>query len=147
MSIFIKGDLIVLDVWDGAIYRPVVCLTSNGVSETVNVIESQTKCLPGAIEKDAGSYSYEISIEGQKIDTTSAGSEVTKASYDYLKTLLRTKALVTWRTDTGSVDTPYEYGTGILSDLSDGNDAGDSLSTFSGTLSGSGLIVTVDPNA
>ena len=54
-------------------------LTSNSLSQTVNIIESQTKCDPGVIIKDAGSMSYEISAEGQYIDTTSAAAEITNA--------------------------------------------------------------------
>ena len=145
MSVFIKGDAVIVDVWDGSIYRPVACLTSNGKTETVNIIESQTKCEPGLILKDAGSYSYEITMEGQKIDTTSVGSEVTKASYDYLEGVIRARVAVTWRMSTGITDTPFQYGTGIFSDLGDTNDAGDSLASFSGTISGSGLIVIIDP--
>jgi len=39
------------------------------------------------------------------------------------------------------------YGTAILSDLSLSSAAGDEFATFSGSLSNSGLVVTVDPNA
>ena len=74
MSDFIKGDGLILYLHDGSIYRPVACLTSNSLSQTRAVIESQTKCTPGLIEKTGGSLSYEISFEGQYIDTTSAAA-------------------------------------------------------------------------
>ena len=56
------------------------------LAQTRNIIESQTKCDPGLVVKDAGSLTYEISFEGQYIDTTSTGGETDKASHDYLKT-------------------------------------------------------------
>ena len=145
MSTFIKGDTIILYVHDGSIYRPVACLTSNSLSETRNIIESQTKCDAGVIIKDAGSYSYEISCEGQYIDTTSVGAEVTKASHDFLHGLIAAGSTETWKMDTGLTDTTNYYGTGIFSDLTLDAAAGDEISTFSGTISGSGSIVTVDP--
>jgi len=32
----IKGELGILSVWDGIIYRPVACLTSNSLASTVS---------------------------------------------------------------------------------------------------------------
>jgi len=143
MSTFIKGENLILYVHDGLLYRPIACLTSNSLSETTNIIESQTKCNPGVIIKDAGTYSYELSAEGQYIDTTSAGAEVTKASHDYLRSLQG--STVTWKMSTGLTDTTFYYGTALISDLSADFASGDDLATFSCSLSGSGLIVEVDP--
>jgi len=70
MSTFIKGEALVLYVHDGSAYRPVACLTSNALEQTRGIIEKQTKCLPGKTERQAGSLSYEISAEGNYIDTT-----------------------------------------------------------------------------
>ena len=145
MSNFIKGDNIILYVHDGSIYRPIACLTSNSLSQDVNVIESQTKCDPGVVIKDPGSMTYEITFEGNYIDTTSVGAEVTKASHDYIKTLLEAAGENTWKMSTGLADTTDYYGTGIFSNLSLDASAGDELATFSGTIAGSGSIVTVDP--
>ena len=146
MSVFIKGDVVVLSIWDGvSAYEPVACLTSNSLSETTNIIESQTKCSPNVIEKDAGSYSYELSAEGQCIDTTSVGGEAAKVSYDKLRGYQG--ALKQWKMTTGLADTTAYYGTAIISDLEQSAEAGDTLVTFSASLSGSGLIVIVDPNA
>jgi predicted secreted protein len=145
MSTFIKGDVVILDVWDGvSAYEPVACLTSNSISETTNLIESQTKCDPGFIEKTVGSYSYEITAEGQCIDTTSSGAALTKVSHDKLRGLQGTSQ--DWRWSTGITDTPYLYGSAIISSLEVSADSGDSLGTFSVTFSGEGAIVTVDPN-
>ena len=143
MSNFIKGENLILYIHDDTIYRPIACLTSNSLSQTQNIIESQTKCDPGLVIKDAGTMSYEISAEGQYIDTTSALAEITKASHDYLHTIMGTT--VTWKLDTGLTDNAAYYGTAVVGDLSLDAGAGDELATFSCTLNGSGAIVLVDP--
>jgi len=146
MSTFIKGDAIILSVKDGDAYRPIACLTSNSLSRTKNVMEAQTKCAPGQILRQGGTQSYELSFEGNYIDTTTAiTGEVTKASHDFLMGVMDGTTNSTWRMDTGISGTPYYYGTAVLSDLSADFAAGDEFATFSGTMSGSGLIVTVDP--
>lgn len=145
MGNFIKGDDLVLYVHDGTAYRPIACLTSNTLSETTNIIESQTKCEPGVIAKDVGSRTYELSAEGRYIDTTSVGAEVDKASHDYLRT--RQSEKLNWRMSTGLTDTTFYYGVAIISELSNENPAGDDLANFSATFSGDGDIVTVDPLA
>ena len=149
MATFIKGDLIVLYIHDGAAYMPLACLTSNSLSQTVNIIDSQTKCDPGVTLRDPGSMSYEISAEGRYIDTTSVGSpDANKASHDKLKAdYVDTGAVVTWKMNTGLVDDPDYFGTGIISALEMTADAGDELASFSATISGSGQIVTTDPEA
>jgi len=146
MALPIKGELGILYIWDATIYRPVACLTSNSLSTAVSVIESQTKCNPGQVIKQAGTLSYTIDAEGEYIDTTSVGGEITKASHDYLLTKQQLLLPVTWKLDTGVTGAIY-YGSAILSDLSLDQGAGDEISTFSVTLDGSGVIVTVDPEA
>ena len=146
MSTFIKGDAIILSVKDGEIFRPIACLTQNSLQRTKNVIEAQTKCEPGQILRQGGSQSYELAFDGLYIDTTTpVTGEVTKASHDFLMTVMDGSTNSTWRMDTGISGTPFYYGTAILSDLSADFAAGDEFATFSGTMSGSGLIVTVAP--
>lgn len=146
MSTPIKGELGILYVHDGTLYRPIACLTSNSLNTAVSIIESQTKCNPGEVIKQAGTLSYTLDAEGEYIDTTSVGGEVTKASHDYLLTLQQSLASVTWKLDTGVTGAVY-YGSAILSDLNLDQGAGDEISTFSVTLEGSGAIATVDPEA
>lgn len=146
MSTFIKGEGLILYIHDGTIYRPIACLTSNSLAQTRNVIEAQTKCSPGVVEKSSGSMSYSLSCEGNYIDTTSVGAEVTKASHDYLKGLIDSGVEFDWKMDTGLADNDAYYGQSVLTDLSLTAPAGDEFSTFSGTLDGSGAIVTADPN-
>lgn len=145
MATFIKGENLVLYVHDGSIYRPIACLTSNALSQTRSIIETQTKCDPGVTDKDVGPMSYELTFEGNYIDTTSVGAEVTKASHDYMKSIMDAGTAVTWKLDTGLTDTTAYYGSAFLSDLETTMPAGDEFTSFSGTLAGDGAIVTVDP--
>lgn len=144
MGLPIKGELGILSIHDGTIYRPVACLTSSSLSTAVSVIESNTKCYPGVTRKQAGNFSYSLEAEGEYIDTTSVGGEITKASHDYLLTKQMAKTVVTWKLDTGFAGAIY-YGTAILTDLSLEQGAGDEISTFSVTLDGSGEIVKTNP--
>lgn len=143
MAVPIKGDALVLYIYDGtSAYEPIACLTSNSLSNTMNVIESQTKCDPGEIIKTSGSTSYEIAFEGEYIVL-----DASLVSHDGILTKmnLATQLVSTWRMDTGQSGTPFYYGTGFFTDLELSADAGDELSTFSGTISGSGLVLTTDP--
>lgn len=146
MALPIKGEVGIIYVHDGTIYRPIACLTSNSLSSAVSVIESNTKCFPGVTKKQAGNFSYTIDAEGEYIDTTSVGGETTKASHDFLLAKQMAKTLANWKLDTGVTGAIY-YGSAILSDLSLDQGSGDEISTFSVTLDGDGAIVLVDPKA
>ena len=146
MSTPIKGEVGILYVHDDTIYRPVACLTSNSLSTAVSVIESNTKCFPGVTKKQGGMFSYTLEAEGEYIDTTSVGGEVTKASHDFLLDKQKLKGLITWKLVTGVTGATY-YGQALISDLSLEQGAGDELSTFSLTLDGDGEIVETDPEA
>lgn len=145
MANFIKGDVAILSVYDGAAYRPVACLTSNSLSTTLSVIETITKCDVGETIKTAGVASYNISAEGNYIDTTSVGGDTAKASHDYLFTRQQAKDVVIWKLSTGIADTSDYYGNAIITDLEADFPTGGELATFSATFEGSGAIVTVDP--
>lgn len=140
----IKGEVGILYIHDGTIYRPIACLTSNSLNTAVSIIESQTKCFPGVTKKQAGISSYTLDADGEYVDTTSVGGDDTKASHDFLFTAQQTKALQTWKLDTGVTGAVY-YGTAIITDLTLDQGAGDEISTFSVTLDGDGAIVLVDP--
>jgi len=144
MSTYIKGQNEILYVWDGVdTYEPVVCLTSSGLSETVDEITGRTKCDEnGATQKQAGAYSYEIPFEGLYATT-----EVDKISWAEIRTKLRSLGTFTWKIETTYPDasTDAEYGTAYFSSL-EKTGAVDEFMTFSGTLMGSGLIVATDPN-
>lgn len=144
MSTFIKGDAVILSIWDGAAYEPIGCLTSNSLSVTRNVIETQTKCDPGQIIRAAGSSSSEISFEATYIKT-----EANKADFDALLNFINVAegTTQTWKMSTDQITPVSYYGTAVLADLEISAAAGDEFATYSGTLQNSGLITEVDPNA
>ena len=140
----IKGEVGILYIHDGTIYRPIACLTSNSLETAVSVIESNTKCNPGVTMKQAGTFSYSIKADGEYIDTTSVGGQITKASHDYLLQKQLIMLPITWKLITGVVGADY-YGTAIITDLGLPQGAGDEISTFSVTFNGIGIISSVDP--
>ena len=141
----IHGKDGLLYIWVTSAYKPIACLTSNSLSSTLSVIESNTKCDPGNIVVNADAFSYEISLDGEYMDTTSVGGDSTKRSHDALLALQMAKTVVEWKLDSGLADTTY-YGSGILTSLNL-DQPSDANSTFSATIQGSGAIVTTDPNA
>jgi Phage tail tube protein len=144
----IKGEGLILYIHDGTLYRPVACLTSNSLDTELGIIESQTKCAPGVIEKQAGVFSYTISADAVALDTTSVGGDTTKASHDYLLDVQQAKSTVNWKMDSGSGTggtALIYYGTGIITSLGLEAPTGDEFATFTLQIDGSGAIVKVDP--
>ena len=141
---FIKGDNVLFSIWNGSLaYEPIACVTSSSISESVNIDEVQTKCDPGNIVKTPGSYSYEISGDGLYIDEA---VDTARQSHAKLKALLRAKTKITWKMTTGITSPTDEFGYGYITSLDLSGDAGVNT-TFTFTISGTGAIVTVDPNA
>jgi hypothetical protein len=143
----IKGDLIILYIYDATAWLPIACLTKNSLALTRSVIETQTKCEPGVTEATAGTLKYTVPFEGKYIDTTSTSGDGTKASHDKLFLIMNNTASVEWKMDTGLADTDAYYGVGIITDLNMDAGTGDELVDFSGTLTGDGKITTTDPHA
>lgn len=145
MSTFIKGDAVILSIWDGVdSYDPIGCLTSNSLSVVRNVIEAQTKCDPGLVIRSAGSTSSEVSFEAIYIKTE-AGKTDFDALLDFIN--VASGSTVTWKMSTDQTSPTDYYGTAVLSDLELTASAGDEFATYSGTLQNTGLITTTDPNA
>ena len=141
----IQGDVLTLAIYDTAAYLPIACITSNDISSDAEIIETKTKCDPGVVGKEYGAVNKSISLEGEYIDTTSAGGEDTKASHDKLEQLQAAKTKVVVRIATGLTDDPSMYGTAIISSLTLSGPAGD-VSTFSATLDIDGGLSLTDPN-
>lgn len=146
MATYIKGKNEVLAVWDGiSAYEPIVCLTSNSLSESVDEISvPRTKCdTDNALQRESGGYSYEISFEGMYAET-----EANKLSWVELRSKLRSLGNFTWRITTtyANASTDVEYGTGFFGSLEKSAETEEFIS-FSGSLLGSGSIVSVDPHA
>ena len=143
MASFIKGETIILSVWDESdSYDPIACLTSNSLNETKNIIESQTKCSAGQIVKTPGSYTYDISLEGEMIVP---GADQT--TYAPLREKLVAGDLVEWKISTYNGSESL-YGSGYLTNVTLDAAAGDEIATFSAELVGDGetAITTVAPN-
>jgi TP901-1 family phage major tail protein len=144
MSTFIKGDNVILSIWDSVSeeYEPIGCLTSNEISFSREVIEAKTKCDAGEVVRDGGSVSYELSFEGVDIEIENEKMEYNSLLF-YISNANMEK--LTWRLSTG-VTPAFRYGTAVLTELTQTAPTDDNV-TFSGTLSGSGVITTTDPKA
>ena len=91
MSEFLKGEIGILHVYDTSAYKPIACITDRTLDKELNVIESQTMCNPGEVDKTPGTINRTASVSGLCIDTTSAGGDTAKASYDALDILFEAK--------------------------------------------------------
>ena len=145
MANFIKGEVVILSVWDGIdSYDPIACLTSNDISFTKNMIESQTKCNAGRIVKTPGSKDYEISFEAE-----ATIGEANQTVFDFLQQQQADGVLLDWKiSDFNGPSADSYYGSGYISELSFSASAGDEIATFSGTIVGDGetTVTTVAPN-
>lgn len=145
MATYIKGDAVILSIWNGVdAYEPVGCLTSNSLSVVRNVIETQTKCDPGLILREPGSTSSEVTFEAIYIKTESGLTDF-DALLNFINVANGTKQ--DWKMSSDQTSPVAYYGTGVLSDLELTASAGDEYATYSGTIQNNGLITTVDPNA
>ena len=131
MATYIKGKSETIAIWDGtSAYEPLVCLTSGGLSESVEEITAPiTKCdSTSSLTREAGTYSYEIPFEGLYAET-----EAGKLSWAEIRTKLRALGEITWRiTTTYATGTDVEYGTGFFSALEKTGEVEEFIS-FSGT--------------
>ena len=141
----INGDAFMFHIWDDAAYRPIACITSNDISSSAEVTESKNKCAPGVVSTEYGAINKSASIEGEFIDTTSAGGDSTKASFDFLEGKQDAKQKVDIKIDFGLEDSSSKYAKAIISDLQLTGPAGE-VSTFSATLNIDGGYVA-DPHA
>ena len=143
---YIKGEGLVLYLYDTTAWKPIACLTSNSLSRARNIIEAETKCSPGEVIKAGGTTTYELPFEAIYINTTdAAGSDLTKASHDALMDIFDANVSQQWKLDNGLTDSPAYFGTGLLNTLDLTAPAGSVFATFSGNISGTGAITKVDP--
>lgn len=144
----IRGREGIVSVYDAVAlaYKPIACVTSQSLSATLSVLESNTSCNPGTTIRIPDQLSYEISFDGEYIDTTSVGGETTLASHDFLFNLQQAQQssgdYSIFRIETGLADTTY-YCRALISDLNL-DQAQTELSSFSATLMVSGLVSTTD---
>ena len=139
---FLQGDDIILSIYDTTAYEPIACVTSNSLSESLEVKEVVTKCDPGNIVKNPGAYSYEISVEGIYIDSA---VDTGRQSHYELSQLMRNKTLVEWSMATELTSPTTLYGSGYITSL-ELTGAADDNATFTATISGTGAITATNPN-
>ena len=120
--------LLFIDPTGGDDYDTVVCLTSVGKSDSVNVVDASSACGP---DKSPGTLEISYSFEGQHLQDPVSG----KVSGTSLRQLLRDKTTIGWMIspESPAVGDEIEYGTGYLSELSS-TYGYDSVGTFSGTI-------------
>lgn len=128
--------LLFIDSAGGTSYDTVVCLTSVGISDSINVIDASSACGP---DKSPGTNDISVSFEGQHLQDPDSG----KISGTSLRTLLRNKTTIGWKI---SPETPVEgdeiqEGTGYLSELSS-TYGFDAVGTFSGAIAPYGVPTT-----
>ena len=147
---FYAGSLFMLYIRTGGAWKPVACLTSNGISESWDFAETVTKCDLGVTRRKPTTYSFEIPFEGVFTDTVGAGGDTAKASWDRISTIARAKTLTEFqvallKTD-GTEDPNFseQYGYAYFSALEITGAEGEFI-TFTGTLLGDGDITTTDP--
>ena len=126
----VKGGtmLLFIDPAGGTAYDTVVCLTSVGKSDSVNVIDAASACGP---DKSPGVLDLSYTFEGQHLQDPTSD----KISGSNLRQLLRSKTTIGWKIAPASpaIGDEIETGTGFISELSS-TYAFDSVGTFSGTL-------------
>lgn len=120
--------LLFIDPAGGTAYDMVVCLTSVGKSNTINVVDASSACGP---DKSPGTLEISYSFEGQHLQDPITG----KISGTNLLQLLRAKTTVGFKIapETPVAGDEIESGTGYFSELSS-TYAFDSVGTFTGTL-------------
>jgi hypothetical protein len=147
---FYSGSLFMLYIRNSGTWKPVACLTSNGISESWDFAETVTKCDPGVTRRKPTTYSYEIPFEGVFTDTSGAGGDTAKASWDTIKNIARAKTLTEYQIallrENGTEDPNFsaQFGSAYFSALDITGAEGEFI-TFSGTMLGDGDITETDP--
>lgn len=120
--------LLFIDPAGGTSYDTVVCLTSVGKKDSVNVVDAGSACGP---DKSPGTVELSYTFEGKLLQ----GVGSTKISGTNLRQLLRSKTKIGWKIapETPVIGDEIEVGTGFLSELSS-TYAYDSVGTFTGTI-------------
>lgn len=131
----IFGDVRILYISDGGIYKPVACLTSNPMEEEVEMLDTTTVAQNGWRTSIPTNQGYTISFEGMQIVTGEGGDEA-RLSYDSLKLIKRLRQRIDWRIedDNGRF---IDEGQGYITSIGESNQVGELL-TFNGEILGYG---------
>ena len=133
-----KGEDRILYIKDGGVYLPLACLTSNPLSESVEMLESNILALNGWKGFKPVNQNYSIDFDGLQI-ATGAGNDITKLSYDTLRVKKRSRTLIEWKIEDAAQNF-IDEGSGYIQSIGESNQVGDFLS-FNGSIIGFGLPV------
>ena len=137
----LNGNDYLLFKKDGAEWKTVACLRSNGISMSTGEITSETKCGNGAEESVPGTTNWSMSFEGDAIDDEADPSQV---SYDALFDSWKSRSIEEWKI--AGVGTDYvRYGKGYINQLDENQDVNAPF-TFSGSIKGTGQISKTEPD-
>ena len=136
---FYKGQDRILFIKVLGNYLPIACLQDNPFSETSEFIDTTTRDNAGWATSRPNMQSYTISFSGLQVVTSVTGGNFSVVSYDKLKQLKRSRALLDWKIEG---DFPIvDYGKCYISELSEASPVDEFLS-FSGSLIGFGIPLT-----
>ena len=134
----INGTYSLLFIDYGFGFFPIGCLTSNGISEEVETLDSTTVDNKGWKTQVLTNQSYSIDFSGIVINSL-IGINSDKVSYDRLKLIKRDRQLINWKIEDGLSN---ESGQGQIISLSSETNI-DEFISFSATLQGYGKPFTV----
>jgi hypothetical protein len=131
----VQGDDRVLFIKSGSDFVPVACLTSNGMNESLEQLETTTRESGGWSTFRPLGQQYSINFEGLNKDDFNQNLFF---SYQRLKLIKRNRVKIEWQIKSFEDATLIEQGFGYIVDISSSDPAG-AESTFSGTLRGWGI--------
>lgn len=137
---FINGNDRILYLKTNGIYMPVGCLTSNGITEDSEMIDTTTRDNKGWKTQRPLVQSYSIPFSGVQINSTVVGGNFNIASYDKLVAFKRNKLLLEWKIQ-GVKFPVVDYGFAYLSNI-ESTESVEEFMSFSGTLIGFGMPLT-----
>lgn len=139
---YVNGEDRILFIKIDGVYMPIACLTSNGIEDNMNMIETTTRENEGWTTEKPLSQSYSVPFSGLQINSTVAGGVFNVASYDRLKKIKRNRIMIDWKIQ-GSVYPVVDYGKGFIDVLSSIESVGEFMS-FSGNIRGYGKPLVQD---
>lgn len=129
---FLKGDTVILYIKEDGEFKPIGCLTSNNINETVEMLPTSTREGDGWKTSIPTTQDMTIDFEGfQPLDSTNV------LGYLDLKIKKRNRERIEWRV--ASTQTSYvEEGFGYINNIGDANNVGE-LMSFSGSIQNYGM--------
>ena len=132
---YIDGADRILYIKQEDVWLPIGCLTSNGFSESSEMLGTTTRDnINGWQSSVPTNQTYSLAFEGL---LGTEYSSTTVVTYYQLQIYKRLKDLIEWRVDDGLGN--YDFGSGYISELSNTNLI-DEFVSFSGVIVGAGIV-------